>query len=134
MECDAVDRMNSCWTVWFLKMEREGGPETSVTNYQPTPRNKLKQRRPEFKGLAQRINWERDKTSGSVVHSTGNFATRWPCGRFFRSSSLYGSGRLSASNNVEIHKILRLNKHESVHYYAQGRSGYFVSCLTSPAK
>ena len=110
MECDAVGRMNSCWTVWFLKMEREGGPETSVTNYQPTPRNKLKQRRPEFKGLAQRINCERDKISGSVAHSTGNFATRWPCGRFFRSSSLYGSGRLSASNNVEIQQNITVKQ------------------------
>jgi len=78
MEYDAADRINSCWTAWFLKMEREGGPETSVTNYQPRPRNKLQQRRPDFKGLAQRINYERDKTSGSVAHSTGNFATRWP--------------------------------------------------------
>jgi len=43
-------------------------PETSVTNYQPTPPNKLQQRRPEFKGLAQRINCERDKTSSSVAH------------------------------------------------------------------
>jgi hypothetical protein len=62
MEYDAADRINSCWTAWFLKMEREGGPETSVTNYQPRPRNKLQQRRPDFKCLAQRINYERNKT------------------------------------------------------------------------
>ena len=101
-ERDAAGRINSCWTVWFLKMERKGIPERSVTSYQPWPRNELQQRRPDFEGLSQRINGERDETSGSVAHSTGNFATRWPSDRFFRSTSLHGSGHLFGSNNFGI--------------------------------
>jgi len=107
---DAAGRINSCWTVWFLKAEREGIPETSATNYQPWPRNKLQQRRPDFKGLAQPINCERHKTSGSVAHSTGNFATRWPSDRFFRSTSLHGSGRLSGSNNFGIQQNITVKQ------------------------
>jgi hypothetical protein len=98
MEYDAADRIHSR----FLKMERTVSPETSVTNYQPTPRNKLQQRRPKFKGVGQRINRERDQPSGSVAHTTANISTRWPSDKFIRSSLLHGRWQLSESNHKGI--------------------------------
>jgi hypothetical protein len=66
MEYGGVNRINSFCTAWSLKMVPIVCPETSVTNYQPTPRNIPEERRPEFKRLAPCIICESEKRSASV--------------------------------------------------------------------